>query len=128
MPAPVVEQVYARVKSRLMLSSLWGDAGGLSFLALGCPLLPVYSDESGCRGLGMKVEVLDAQGAVVQGQPGQLACLAPFPALPLGLIGDSDGSRFQAKYFARHPNTWCRGEPACLSAHDGVQAAGAAAA
>lgn len=128
LPAAVVEQVYARVKPRLMLSSLWGDAGGLSFLALGCPLLPVYSDESGCRGLGMKVEVLDADGAVQHEQPGRLACLAPFPALPLGLLGDSDGSRFQAKYFSCFPNTWCRGETACLTAHDGVQAAAAAAA
>lgn len=128
LPATAVEQVYARVKSRLMLSSLWGDAGGLSFLALGCPLLPVYGDDGGCRGLGMKVEVLAADGSVQHEQPGRLACLAPFPALPLGLIGDSDGSRFQAKYFSCFPNTWCRGELACLTAHDGVRAAAVAAA
>ena len=122
--AAAVEQVYARVKSRLMLSSLWGDAGGLSHLVLGCPLLPVYSDESGCRGLGMKIDVLDAGGAAQHDLPGRLACLAPFPSVPLGLLGDSDGSRFQAKYFSHFPNVWCSGETARLGAHDGVQAAG----
>lgn len=119
--ADCVEQVYARVKDRLMLSLCGGDAGGLGFLALGCPVLPVYADELQCRGLGMKVEVLDAAGIALREQPGTLTCLAPFPGLPLGLCGDTDGRRFQARYFSHRANAWSCGEQAVLTAHEGIQ-------
>ncbi|MCQ4164769.1 AMP-binding protein [Tahibacter harae] len=119
-----VAQVYARLKDRLMLSTFCGHAGGLSFLALGCPLLPVYADEVQCRGLGMKIEILDETGQPLHHeQRGALACLAPFPALPLGLLGDTDGSLFQQRYFARR-NAWCSGERGTLTEHEGVQLQG----
>lgn len=116
-----VEQVYARVKDRLMVSACGGDAGGLSYLALGCPLLPVYSDELQCRGLGMRIEILDEAGAGVIEQPGLLACRAPFPGLPLGFVDDDDDARFCARYFSQHAQAWCSGERAQLTAHEGVQ-------
>jgi acetoacetyl-CoA synthetase len=119
--AEQVAQIYARLKDRLMLSTFCGDAGGLSFLALGCPLLPVYADEVQCRGLGMKLEILDDSDQPLQHeQSGTLACLAPFPALPLGLLGDADGRIFQQRYFARR-NAWCSGERGAMTAHEGVQ-------
>lgn len=115
-----VAQVYARLKDRLMLSTFCGHAGGLSFLALGCPLLPVYAGEVQCRGLGMKIEVLDeADQPLHHEQSGTLACLAPFPALPLGLLGDADGSLFQQRYFTRR-NAWCSGERGSMTEHEGV--------
>lgn len=117
--ADCVEPVYARVKDRLMLSLCGGDAGGLCFLALGCPQLPVYAGELQCRSLGMKIEVLAADGTALREQPGTLACLTPFPGLPLGLLGDADGSRFRARGFARGPG-WSRGESAVLTAHEGL--------
>ncbi|WP_343231956.1 AMP-binding protein, partial [Tahibacter caeni] len=122
-PAAAIEAVYARVKDRLMLSLCGGDAGGLSFVALGSPLLPVYTDELQCRGLGMRAEVLAADGRALNEQPGLLACLAPFPALPLGFVGDDDGARFRDCYFARRAQAWCSGEHALLTQHEGLQLA-----
>ena len=94
---------------------------GLSFLALGSPLLPVYTDELQCRGLGMRVEVLADDGRAVNEQCGTLACLAPFPGLPLGFVDDDDGARFRACYFTRRAQAWCSGEQAVLTAHEGLQ-------
>ncbi|WP_386070685.1 AMP-binding protein [Tahibacter sp. UC22_41] len=121
-PSPdAIEAVYARIKDRLMLSLCAGDAGGLSFVALGSPLLPVYTDELQCRGLGMRAEILADDGRAMNEQCGVLACLAPFPALPLGFVGDADGSRFRARYFAAAAAAWCAGEQAMLTAHEGLQ-------
>lgn len=121
-PEPgVVEEIYARIKDRLMLSACGGDAGGLSFLALGCPLLPVFADELQCRSLGMRVAVLDDAGEPVIEQPGTLACVAPFPGLPLGFLDDDGDTRFCARYFSQQANAWCGGERARLTAHEGVQ-------
>jgi acetoacetyl-CoA synthetase len=123
-PAPAAEhiaQVYARVKDRLMVSACGGDAGGLSFLALGCPLLPVFTDELQCRALGMRVEVLDDDGRALIEETGTLACLAPFPGLPLGFVDDEDDTRFRTRYFSQRAQAWCSGERALLTAHEGVQ-------
>jgi len=122
-PPDVIEHVYARGKERVMLSVCGGDAGGLCFLALGCPQLPVYTDELQCRSLGMNVQVLDGDGNPLLHETGDLACLAPFPALPLGWLDDAGARRFRARYFSRHGDTWCSGEKALLTAHDGVQIA-----
>ncbi|MBL8299720.1 MAG: AMP-binding protein [Rhodanobacteraceae bacterium] len=122
--APVahdIEQVYARVKNRLMVSACGGDAGGLSYLALCCPLLPVYADELQCRGLGMRIEILDDSGANLLEQSGRLACLAPFPGLPLGFVDDPDDARFCNRYFGQYAQAWCSGERALLTAHEGLQ-------
>lgn len=122
-PPAVIEQVYARSKDRVMLSVCGGDAGGLCMLALGCPLLPVYTDELQCRSLGMNVQVLDGGSNPLQQEPGDLTCLAPFPGLPLGWLDDADARRFRARYFSRHGGAWCGGEQALLTPHDGLQIA-----
>jgi acetoacetyl-CoA synthetase len=113
-------QVYARVKERLLLMNACGDAGGLSFLALGCAQLPVYTGEAQCRGLGLRLEVLDSEGRALREQPGRLACLAPFPGLPLGLLGDADGSRFKTRWLDE-AGCWRGGESVTLTVHEGLQ-------
>jgi acetoacetyl-CoA synthetase len=54
--------VYKNVKSDLQLSSISGGTDIISCFMLGCPILPVYSGEIQCRGLGMKVEAYDDNG------------------------------------------------------------------
>ena len=56
------DYVYRDVKERVLLSSISGGTDIISCFALGNPLLPVYRGELQCRGLGMKVEILDEQG------------------------------------------------------------------
>jgi acetoacetyl-CoA synthetase len=114
------EYVYRDVKQRVMLSSISGGTDIISCFALGCPMLPVYRGELQTRGLGMKVEILNDDGIAVREQPGELACSAPFPSMPIGFWNDPDGSKYHAAYFDRIENVWCHGDYAMLTAHEGV--------
>ena len=114
------DYVYRDVKERVMLSSISGGTDIVSCFALGSPLLPVYRGELQCRGLGMKVEILDDEGRPVREETGELACLAPFPSMPIYFWNDADGSKYHNAYFARHPNVWCHGDYAMLTENEGV--------
>ncbi len=114
------DYVYRDVKERVMLASISGGTDIISCFALGSPLLPVYRGELQCRGLGMKVEILDEDGQPVRGETGELACTAPFPSMPVGFWNDPDGEKYRSAYFAKHPNVWCHGDHAVLTEHDGV--------
>ena len=114
------DYVYRDVKPDVMLASISGGTDIVSCFALGCPLRPVYRGELQCRGLGMKVEALDDAGQPVRGQPGELSCLAPFPAMPVGFWNDPDGEKYRSAYFTKIPNVWSHGDYVEITAHDGV--------
>ena len=115
-----LDYVYGEIKQRVLLTSISGGTDIISCFALGNPLLPVYKGELQCRGLGLKVEILDEDGKSVREQPGELACTAPFPCMPVGFWNDADGAKYRAAYFENVPNTWCHGDYALLTEHDGV--------
>jgi acetoacetyl-CoA synthetase len=112
--------VYADVKQDVQLASIAGGTDLISCFALGNPLLPVYRGELQCRGLGMKVEIFDAEGRSVREQKGELVCTAPFPSMPVGFWNDPDGSKYRRAYFERFPNVWHHGDYAELTAHGGL--------
>ena len=114
------DYVYRDVKPDVLLSSISGGTDIISCFALGNPLLPVWRGELQCRGLGMKVAVLDETGRSLRGAPGELACTAPFPSMPVGFWNDPDGRKYHAAYFARVPGVWCHGDHAVLTEHDGL--------
>ncbi|MGH8115539.1 MAG: acetoacetate--CoA ligase, partial [Rhodanobacteraceae bacterium] len=114
------DYVYRDVKERVLLASISGGTDIISCFALGNPLLPVYRGELQCRGLGMKVEILDESGQPVREQPGELACAAPFPSMPVKFWNDPEGEKYQAAYFSKVPGTWCHGDLAELTRHDGI--------
>jgi acetoacetyl-CoA synthetase len=114
------EYVYRDVKERVMLSSISGGTDIISCFALGNPLLPVYRGELQCRGLGMKVEILDESGQPVHEQKGELACTAPFPSMPIYFWNDASGEKYRSAYFSKFPNIWCHGDHALLTERDGV--------
>ncbi len=114
------DYVYQHVKDRLMLSSISGGTDIVSCFALGNPLLPVYRGELQCRGLGMKVEILNDAGQPVREEKGELACTAPFPSMPIYFWNDADGSKYHAAYFSKVENVWCHGDHAMLTEHDGI--------
>jgi acetoacetyl-CoA synthetase len=114
------DYVYRDVKERVLLASISGGTDIISCFALGNPLLPVYRGELQCRGLGMKVEVLDEAGQPVREQPGELACAAPFPSMPVMFWNDSEGEKYRAAYFSKVPGVWCHGDRAELTAHNGI--------
>ena len=114
------DYVYRDVKDRLLLASISGGTDIISCFALGSPLLPVYRGELQCRGLGLKVEILDDAGKPLRGEKGELACTAPFPCMPVGFWGDADGSKYKNAYFSKVENVWCHGDHALLTEHDGI--------
>ncbi|MGH8400054.1 MAG: acetoacetate--CoA ligase, partial [Gammaproteobacteria bacterium] len=114
------EYVYRDIKHDVCLASISGGTDIISCFALGNPLLPVYAGELQCRGLGMKVEILDEQGEPVRGQPGELSCAAPFPSMPVSFWNDPDGEKYRSAYFSKVPGVWCHGDRAELTQHDGI--------
>jgi acetoacetyl-CoA synthetase len=114
------DYVYRDVKERVLLASISGGTDIISCFALGNPLLPVYRGELQCRGLGMKVEILDDDGNSVREEKGELACTAPFPSMPVFFWNDADGEKYRKAYFSRIPNVWCHGDHALLTEHDGL--------
>ncbi|MEZ5460900.1 acetoacetate--CoA ligase [Dokdonella sp.] len=114
------DYVYGQIKANVLLASISGGTDIISCFALGNPLMPVYRGELQCRGLGMKVEILDNAGEPLVGENGELACTAPFPSMPVAFWDDADGSRYREAYFSRFPNAWCHGDQAILTKRDGI--------
>jgi acetoacetyl-CoA synthetase len=112
--------VYRDIKSDVCLSSISGGTDIISCFVLGNPAMSVFAGEIQVRGLGMKVEVFDAQGRAVIGQKGELVCTAAFPSMPVGFWNDPDGSRYRAAYFERYPGVWRHGDYAEITPRGGV--------
>ena len=53
------------------------------------------------------------------GELGELVCRTPFPSVPLGFVGDADGSRLRSAYFDRFPGVWAHGDFAERTASGG---------
>ena len=115
------DYVYDAIGSNLHLASISGGTDILSCFVLGDPTRPVYRGEIQGPGLGLAIEVRDAEGRPAPaGVKGELVCAAPFPAMPLGFWGDRSGERYRAAYFARFPEIWCQGDFAEATEHGGV--------
>jgi acetoacetyl-CoA synthetase len=114
------DYVYRSVKPDVCLSSISGGTDIVSCFVLGNPCLPVYRGEIQCRGLGMKVDVLDEDGRALRGEPGELVCTAPFPSMPIGFWNDPDGARFREAYFSRFVGVWTHGDWVELTERNGM--------
>jgi acetoacetyl-CoA synthetase len=114
------DYVYRDISPDVMLASISGGTDILSCFALGNPLLPVHRGELQCAGLGMAVDVFDADGHTVRGERGELVCTQPFPSQPLRFWNDVDGKRFHAAYFERFEGVWAHGDFAECTAHGGI--------
>jgi len=104
------DYVYREIKTGLCLASMSGGTDIVSCFVLGNPNLPVRRGEIQCKGLGMAVEVWNADGRPVIGEKGELVCTRAFPAMPLGFWSDSDGSRYREAYFSQFPGVWAQGD------------------
>jgi acetoacetyl-CoA synthetase len=114
------EFVYDAIKRDQRLWSISGGTDIVSCFALGNPWAPVVRGELQCRGLGMAVEVFDAQGNPVRGEPGELVCTKAFPSMPIGFWDDADGRRYRAAYFERFPGVWHHGDWCELTARGSI--------
>jgi acetoacetyl-CoA synthetase len=115
LPPAAAEWVYASVGSDLLLSSFSGGTDVCTGFVGASPLHPVWAGEISCRCLGAPVEVFDDGGRPVVGQEGELVLTGPMPSMPVGILGDQDGSRYRATYFDRFPGIWAHGDRATLT-------------
>ncbi|MGE0387186.1 MAG: acetoacetate--CoA ligase [Gammaproteobacteria bacterium] len=92
------------------LASMSGGTDIVSCFVCGHPNLPVHRGEIQCAGLGMDVRVFDPAGRDLATGTGELVCATPFPSMPLGFLGDADGTRFRRAYFDRYPGVWAHGD------------------
>ncbi len=114
------DYVYRDIKDDVQLSSIAGGTDIISCFVLGNPVLPVRRGEIQCRGLGMAVEVFDANGQPVVGEQGELVCTRPFPSAPVGFWNDPGDERYRAAYFDEYPGIWAHGDFAELTPAGGL--------
>ena len=114
------DYVYRDIKTDVQLSSISGGTDIVSCFALGNPLLPVYKGELQCRGLGMKVEIRDDDGKVLETGTGELTCSQPFPSMPIRFWNDPDGAKYKSAYFETHPGVWSHGDYARMTERGGM--------
>ncbi|MBS4022464.1 MAG: acetoacetate--CoA ligase [Dethiobacter sp.] len=114
------DYVYRDIKKDLCLSSISGGTDIISCFALGNPIGAVYSSELQCRGLGMKVEVFNADGKPVVGEKGELVCTAAFPSMPIYFWDDEDDKKYLGAYFEVYKNVWHHGDYVLLTENGGM--------
>ncbi len=110
LPHETFDYLYGKVKGDICLSSISGGTDILSCFALGNPTLPVYRGELQCLGLGMDVHFVNDLGEPVIGERGELACLSPFPSMPIGFWNDADNKKYLSAYFESYPGIWAHGD------------------
>jgi acetoacetyl-CoA synthetase len=104
---------YDRVAAEVGAVKLQSISGGTDIVGcfvLGHPELPVRRGMIQCRSLGLDVQALATESTPSNSAIGELVCRNPFPSRPLGLLGDEDGSRFHAAYFAANEGVWTHGD------------------
>ena len=114
------DYVYRAIKRDLHLASISGGTDILSCFALGNPAAPVWRGELQAIGLGMAVDVCDAEGRSVRGEPGELVCTRAFPSMPVAFWDDPDGEKYRAAYFAHFPGVWRHGDWVERTVHGGL--------
>ncbi|WP_336354797.1 acetoacetate--CoA ligase [Pseudomonas granadensis] len=104
------DYVYRDVKSDVCLASMSGGTDIVSCFVNGNPLSAVRRGEIMGKSLGMAVEVWSDAGQAVIGEKGELVCTRHFPAMPIGLWNDPDGTNLRQSYFSLFPGVWAQGD------------------
>ena len=112
--------VYEAVDADIWLNSLSGGTDVCTAFVAGNPLLPVYSGEIQCRGLGCRVESWDVEGKPHSGEVGELVLTAPTPSMPVMMWNDPDGHKYHDAYFDVYPGVWRHGDWCTVTERGGV--------
>lgn len=106
------EYVYRAFGPDVNLGSITGGTDIISLFGAPSQISPVYAGEIQVRGLGMAVEVWDAEGKDVTatGEPGDLVCVEPFPCQPVMFYGSDGHEKYRTSYFETFPGVWHHGD------------------
>ena len=103
-----------------MVGSITGGSDLCSLFSAHNEALPVYAGETQCLGLGMDVDVFDAQGRSVPNMvEGDLVCKTPFPAQPIG-FWHQPNERYRDSYYVQYPGVWYHGDLVMRTDHGGL--------
>jgi acetyl-CoA synthetase len=69
---------------------------------------PIKPVALGFPALGMDIDVVDATGATVRGEVGELVCRRPWPGMTRGIWADDE--RYLDTYWRRFPGIWTHGD------------------
>ncbi len=117
--------IHSSVCATAQVASISGGTDIVSCFVLGNPISPVHRGEIQGPGLGMAVDVFDADGdPCAIGEPGELVCTAPFPAMPTSFWHDADGARYRSAYFDAFPGVWRHGDWIARTMHGGFVISG----
>ena len=102
--------IYKNITDDVQLISASGGTEIMGCLLGSNPWGAVYQGELQGPALGMDMAVVNEEGKKIEDQKGELVCLSTFPSLPIGLLGDDDGSRFRNTYFSKNPGMYTQGD------------------
>ncbi|KAG0648833.1 Malonamoyl-synthetase vrtB [Hyphodiscus hymeniophilus] len=92
--------VYEAFPSTINLGSITGGTDIISLFGSPSPLSPVYQGEIQVKGLGMAICAYDPSGkAILDGEPGDLVCVKPFPCQPVAFYGAEGEAKYKSSYF-----------------------------
>ena len=111
------EWVYGSVGDRLMLNSFSGGTDICTGIVGASPLVPIRAGEISCRILGAPVAAFDQSGRSIVDEVGELVLTGPMPSMPLGLVGDDDGSLFRESYLTPYQDVWRQGDFIRITPH-----------
>jgi acetyl-CoA synthetase len=95
-------------RRRCPIMNVSGGTELIGCLVSPLPVMPLKPGTVGGPGLGMAVEVVDAQGRALVGEPGYLVCRKPFPSMTRGFLGDPQ--LYLQTYFPDSPGCWVHGD------------------
>ncbi len=104
------DYVYKNLKKNIHLASISGGTDIVSCFVLGNPLLPVYSGEIQCAGLGMDIDVFDQNAKSTKSKTGELVCKSTFPSKPIYFWKDPGNKKYKQAYFMKYKNIWHHGD------------------
>ncbi|MBC94022.1 MAG: acetoacetate--CoA ligase [Rhodospirillaceae bacterium] len=104
------DYIYEKISSDVHLSSASGGTEIMGCLLGSNPWGPVRRGELQAPALGMDMAVINTNGNIIDCEKGELICKSPFPSMPLGLLNDEDGSKFEDTYFSQNPGMWTQGD------------------
>ena len=104
------EYIYNNIKKDVHLSSISGGTDIVSCFVLGNPIMPVYSGEIQCPGLGMDVDIFDKNAKSLHNQTGELVCKSTFPSKPIFFWNDHKNEKYIKAYFSKYKNIWHHGD------------------
>ena len=95
---------YGAFPPHIHLCNTAGGTDTATSLVAADPTGPIYAGEMQIFGLGMDVDVVDAdteKSILHTGEPGEMVVRQPFPSMPCFFWGDKEFKKYRESYFER---------------------------